>query len=42
MALSGILEGQDGELVERYAEWFEDLEVSVREGWVRIEGRRRH
>ena len=41
MALSGILEGQDGELVERYAEWFEDLDVSVREGWVRIEGRRR-
>lgn len=41
MALSGILKGQEPELLERYAEWFEDLKVSIREDWVRIEGRRR-
>jgi ribosomal protein L11 methyltransferase len=40
-ALSGILAGQESELLVRYAECgFLDLTVTVREGWVRIEGRR--
>ena len=40
-ALSGILAGQESELLARYAECgFVDQTVTVREGWVRIEGRR--
>lgn len=41
IALSGILRGQEDELLARYAEWFEDLEVATREDWVRIGGRRK-
>jgi ribosomal protein L11 methyltransferase len=41
IALSGILAGQHEELLERYAEWFEQLAVTVREDWVRIDGQRR-
>ena len=41
IALSGILDGQQQELLDRYAEWFEELEVATREDWVRISGRRR-
>ncbi|HVH32841.1 MAG TPA: 50S ribosomal protein L11 methyltransferase [Tahibacter sp.] len=40
-ALSGILAGQHEELLVRYGEWFEALEVAQREDWVRISGRRR-
>ena len=40
-ALSGILEGQQHELLERYDEWFDHLRVDVREDWVRICGQRR-
>jgi ribosomal protein L11 methyltransferase len=40
-ALSGILHGQHEELLVRYAEWFDDLEVRTLEDWVRISGRRR-
>ena len=40
-ALSGILAGQHEELLARYGEWFEALEVAQREDWVRISGRRR-
>jgi ribosomal protein L11 methyltransferase len=40
-AISGILVGQQGELLQRYAEWFDDLCVDTREDWVRISGRRR-
>ncbi|HUB88562.1 MAG TPA: 50S ribosomal protein L11 methyltransferase [Dyella sp.] len=40
-ALSGILKGQQEELLERYAKWFEALRVDVLEDWVRISGRRR-
>lgn len=40
-ALSGILEGQAAELVERYGEWFADLAVATREDWVRISGTRK-
>lgn len=39
-AISGILQGQEGELLERYAEWFDELRVDTREDWVRISGRR--
>jgi ribosomal protein L11 methyltransferase len=41
LALSGILRGQEIELVERYATSFEALAVDTREDWVRISGRRR-
>jgi ribosomal protein L11 methyltransferase len=40
-AISGILQGQEGELLERYGEWFDELRVDTREDWVRISGRRR-
>jgi ribosomal protein L11 methyltransferase len=39
-AISGILAGQQDELLQRYGEWFEDLQVATREDWVRISGRR--
>jgi len=41
LALSGILRGQEIELVERYATSFESLAVDAREDWIRISGRRR-
>ena len=41
IALSGILAGQEHALLQRYAEWFDDLEVARREDWIRISGRRR-
>jgi ribosomal protein L11 methyltransferase len=40
-AISGILDGQQDELLARYREWFDDLRVDKREDWVRISGRRR-
>lgn len=40
-AISGILLGQQDELLQRYAEWFDELRVDTREEWVRISGRRR-
>ena len=40
-AISGILAGQQEELLRRYDEWFSDLRVDAREDWVRISGRRR-
>ena len=40
-AISGILKGQEEELLKRYAEWFDELRVDTREDWVRISGRRR-
>jgi ribosomal protein L11 methyltransferase len=39
-AISGILMGQEDELLQRYAEWFDELRVDTREDWVRISGRR--
>lgn len=39
-AISGILAGQQDELLQRYAEWFDELQVDTREDWVRISGRR--
>jgi len=41
LAMSGILQGQEDELLLRYAPWFDDLAVSRQEDWVRIDGRRR-
>ena len=40
LALSGILAEQEAELLQRYGEWFDDLRVTMREDWVRIDGRR--
>ena len=39
-AISGILQGQQDELLARYAEWFDDLRVDTQEDWVCISGRR--
>lgn len=41
IALSGILHGQEGELLERYAAWFEQLEATQDGDWMRITGVRR-
>ena len=41
IALSGILAGQEIGLVERYAEWFDEVHVTMREDWVRIDARRK-
>lgn len=40
-AISGILFGQHEELLTRYAEWFDDLDIRQLEDWVRISGRRK-
>ncbi len=41
LALSGILHGQHDDLRVRYGEWFDELAVSRRDDWVRINARRR-
>ncbi|MFT4246525.1 MAG: 50S ribosomal protein L11 methyltransferase [Pseudomonas sp.] len=41
IALSGILHGQEGELLERYAAWFDTLQATQDGDWMRIDGRRR-
>jgi ribosomal protein L11 methyltransferase len=41
IALSGILAGQEDELLVRYGEWFDDLRVAREDDWVRIDGVRR-
>lgn len=41
IALSGILDGQQDALLERYAAWFDALTVTREDDWVRIDGRRR-
>ncbi|MFA6985771.1 MAG: 50S ribosomal protein L11 methyltransferase [Arenimonas sp.] len=40
IALSGILHGQETELLARYAPWFEQLQATQLGDWVRITGRR--
>jgi ribosomal protein L11 methyltransferase len=40
IALSGILDGQEPELLLRYAKWFDQLAVAKQGDWVRITGRR--
>ena len=41
IALSGILHGQEDELLERYAPWFEHLRCERDGDWMRIDGVRR-
>ena len=41
IAMSGILAGQEGELLQRFAPWFDALAVERDGDWVRIDGRRR-
>ncbi|MEO5566448.1 MAG: 50S ribosomal protein L11 methyltransferase [Luteimonas sp.] len=41
IALSGILAGQEPPLLERYGEWFEELQVERQDDWIRIAGTRR-
>ncbi|MBX3713365.1 MAG: 50S ribosomal protein L11 methyltransferase [Lysobacter sp.] len=41
IALSGILAGQEDELLVRYGTWFDDLRVAREDDWVRIDGVRR-
>ena len=41
LALSGILAGQEPALLERYAPWFEALQVAREGDWIRIDGLRR-
>ena len=41
LALSGILDGQEAEVIAAYAADFSELEVARQDGWVRISGRRR-
>jgi len=41
LAMSGILAGQEDELLQRYAEWFDGLRVARQDDWMRIEGVRR-
>ncbi|MFC3716609.1 50S ribosomal protein L11 methyltransferase [Luteimonas soli] len=41
IALSGILDGQQAPLLQRYAAWFDDLQVATEGDWVRIDGVRR-
>lgn len=41
IALSGILHGQEGELLERYAVWFDALRTEQDGDWMRIDGVRR-
>ncbi len=41
IALSGILHGQEDELLSRYSEWFDDLIAAQDGDWMRIDGRRR-
>ena len=40
IALSGILHGQETELLARYAPWFEQLKAAQLGDWMRITGRR--
>jgi ribosomal protein L11 methyltransferase len=40
IALSGILRGQEDELLLRYAPWFEALAVAGQDDWIRISGTR--
>ena len=41
IALSGILAGQEDELLRRYAAWFDELKAVRLDDWMRIDGARR-
>ena len=38
LAMSGILAGQEDELLVRFAPWFDDLQVAREDDWVRLDG----
>ncbi|GAB1406182.1 50S ribosomal protein L11 methyltransferase [Thermomonas brevis] len=40
IAMSGILAGQEDELLQRYAPWFDELRIAREDDWVRIDGLR--
>lgn len=42
LAMSGILSGQEDELLLRYAPWFENFQIAAQEDWVRITARRKN
>jgi ribosomal protein L11 methyltransferase len=41
IALSGILQGQEAALIDRYSPWFDALQATRLEDWMRITGRRK-
>ena len=41
IALSGILKGQETALLEQYSQWFDALQATQLEDWMRITGRRK-
>lgn len=41
IAISGILQGQEPELLDCYQFWFDELSTHVKDGWILIEGIRR-
>lgn len=41
IALSGILKGQEYDVLTAFAQYFDDLRISQQEDWIRIDGRRR-
>lgn len=41
IALSGILQGQETDLLEHYSQWFDELQATQLEDWMRITGRRK-
>ena len=41
IALSGILQGQETDLLKHYSQWFDELQATQLEDWMRITGRRR-
>ena len=38
IAMSGILAGQEGDLLQRFAPWFDALRVEREDDWMRIDG----
>ncbi|MGH8050394.1 MAG: 50S ribosomal protein L11 methyltransferase [Methylococcales bacterium] len=41
IALSGILKGQETALLDQYSQWFDDLQATQLDDWMRITGRRK-
>ena len=41
LAMSGILHGQEGEVIAAYADRFDDLRADQQDDWMRVTGRRR-
>ena len=38
IAMSGILAGQEDDLLQRYVEWFDELRVARQDDWIRLDG----